>query len=256
MGVRGSATATVIAQGVGVVLQLAVLLTGRGRVEVSLERAGPRRKLMGSLVTLGLPAGFQLFIRTVSMLVVIRVMALFGTMALAGYGIALRLFQMILMPGFGMGNAVAALVGQNLGAGKPDRAERSAWVATGYNILVMGTLSLAVFIFAGPVIALFNSDPEVISFGSRCLRIITPSYLAVAVGLVMMRSLMGAGDTVTPMLMNLVTLWGFQIPAAYLAWWAGWGSSAVFWSIFLTNIFNAILAVTWFLQGRWKTIRL
>jgi putative MATE family efflux protein len=255
MGVRGSATATVICQFLGVLVQLAVILSGRGRIRVAREKAGPRKAILGSLVKLGLPASFQIFVRTISFLMIMRVVAFYGTLALAGYGIAVRLFLFILMPGFGMGNAVATLVGQNLGAGKPERSERSAWLATGYNLLVMGTLSLTTFALAEPTVAIFNADPGVVAFGSQALRIITPSYLLTAVGIVMMRSLMGAGDTLTPMLINLVTLWGFLIPAAYLSWWSGWGPNGVFWSVAAANGFNALLALAWFRRGRWTYIR-
>ena len=158
-----------------------------------------------------------------------------------------------LIPGFGLGNAAATLVGQNLGAGKPARAERSAWLVGGYNAMFM-TLAAGVSLFLSePIVAIFNCDPNVMRLGGEGLRITGLTLIFSGLGVAMARSLDGAGATLPPMVINLVTLWGVQIPAGYaLARWAGLGPTGIWIGLGLANISNGLIMAYWFRRGKWK----
>jgi Na+-driven multidrug efflux pump len=208
---------------------------------------------MGHLVRLSLGGVGQFLIGTASWLGLVRILSVFGAVALAGYTIALRIIVVALLPSWGMSNAVATLVGQSLGAGKPERAERSVWIVGLYNmIFLLGVM--AVFLWrAEPLIALFSPDPAVQRLGAQCLRVVSYGYAFYAWGMVLVQAFNGAGDTVTPTCINLGCYWLFQIPVALvLAPGLGYGPLGVFLAITLAESLLAAVGLIVFRRGGWK----
>ncbi len=253
LGVTGAAIATNVGRTVGVAYQIRALVSGRGRLRVRRRHLRLDRRVMGSLVRLSLGGVGQFLIGTASWLGLVRILSLFGAGALAGYTIALRIIIVALLPSWGMSNAVATLVGQNLGAGKPDRAERSVWLVGLYNMaFLLGVM--AVFLAgAEPLIALFTSDPTVLRLGAQCLRVVSYGYAFYAWGMVLVQAFNGAGDTVTPTWINLGCYWLFQIPLALgLARAMGQGPLGVFLAITLAESLLAVVGLLVFRRGAWK----
>ena len=186
-----------------------------------------------------------------------RVMADFGSEALAGYTIAIRIIIFCILPAWGISNAAATLVGQNLGADKPERAEKSVWIATKYATAFLLILGILFFLFANQSIAFFNDDLEVISIGSEGLKIFCIGYVFFASGMVITAAFNGAGDTMTPMFFNLICFWLIQIPLAYLlANSLEWGPNGVFWAVTISETILAALAIFWFRKGKWKEAKI
>ena len=253
LGIRGAAIATIFARLCGVILQLFILLHGNARIKLSLEKISIDFSIIYRIIVIGIPASGQLFLRMVAMLVIMRIVTLFGTLAVAAYGIVIKIFQFILFPGFGFGNAAATLVGQNLGAGSPKRAELTAWITGFFNMALLGGVAVIFFIFAPTLIKLFSKDIQVIKFGISCLRIIATSYLFIGLGVVLSRSLMGAGDTISPFIINAFTLWVLQLPLAFiLAKSFGLGVNGIWTAIAFANIINVLITASWFRVGKWK----
>jgi len=253
MGVTGAAVATTIGRGIGVVYQLYYLIGGRGRLAFHLRHLKIVVSLMHRMVIISIGGVGQFLIATASWIVIMRIVAFYGSAAIAAYTIALRLIEFVFLPAWGMGNAAATLVGQNLGAGQPDRAEQSAWRAAKYNTIFMSGLG-ALSVLAAPwITALFSTDPDVLRYGTSCIRILGIGYPMYAVGMVMVQSLNGAGDTATPSTLNLLCFWLVQIP---LAWWLAeplsWGPNGVFCAIVVAESLLTVLSVTIFRRGRWK----
>jgi Na+-driven multidrug efflux pump len=185
--------------------------------------------------------------------VLLAIVATYGTFAVAAYGVSIRIFMTIFVPGFGLGNAAATLVGQNLGAGKPGRAARSAWLIAGYNGGLMLACAAVIFPLAGPIVGVFNDTPQVVALGAQALRIFAVGYLFSAMGSVIARAFDGAGNTVPAMVINLLTLWGVQIPLAWiLSQVASWGTIGLWAGISVANVFNGLIFAGWFLRGKWK----
>lgn len=253
-GATGAAVATVIGRGVGVALQLRILTRGSGRVAVhprDLLRVDSR--VLARLTRLSATGILQFLVSTASWLGMLRILAEFGSNVLAGYTIAIRIIIFTLLPSWGMGNAAATLVGQNLGAGKPDRAEKSVWVTGFSNMIFLGFVSLLFMIRPEPLIGIFTSQPEVIAIGADCLRYVSASYLFLAFGMVMIQSFNGAGDTWTPTWINFLGYWVVQIPLAYgLAIPMGMGAIGAFIAVTAAQGTLAVLAVAAFRRGRWK----
>jgi len=192
-------------------------------------------------------------LRSSSRLVIVGIIGAFGTYALAGYGVANRMLLIALIPIFGLANAASTLVGQNIGAQKPKRAERNAWWVSAYAIGYMAVSALLLFIFAPQIINIFDSTPQVVEIGTQCLRIVAPSLIASALGIVIGRGFDGAGDTVPAMVVNLFTLWGLEITLSYgFAHWVGLGVLGVWWGRAIANLGNGLLLAFWFKLGRWK----
>lgn len=253
MGVTGAAVATTIGRSVGVAVQLWALFFGGSRIALSSRHLGLRPEIILRLLRVASTGTLQYLVATASWVAMVRIIALFGSPALAGYTIAIRVIVFTILPSWGLSNAAATLVGQNLGAGKPERAEKSVWLSGLYNMLFLGLVSL-LFIFApAPVVGLFTSDPEVLRVGASCLRIIAYGYIAYAYGMVMVQAFNGAGDTITPTVINLGCYWAFQIPAA---WWLAvhWNleDHGVFWAILAAETVMAGVAIILFRRGRWK----
>ena len=199
---------------------------------------------------------FQMFVGMTSWVGLVRILSTFGSTALAGYTVAVRVVLFALLPAFGLGNAAATLVGQNLGAGNPARAEEAVWRAAFYNFIFLGAVGLILFIAGYGIVHLFTSEPEVVAAGGRCLRIVAVGFPLYAYGMVVSQAFNGAGDTWTPTWINLGCFWLFEIPLAYvLAHLFGIGPTGVYVAITLAFSAVALVSVTLFRRGRWKLVK-
>jgi putative MATE family efflux protein len=255
-GVQGAAIATTIGRGTAVLFQLAILFYGYSKIKIRVKDLVLRVGVMLNLIKVSLGAIGQFLIGTSSWVFLMRIMSEFGSEVLAGYTIAIRVMMFTIMPAWGMSNAAATLVGQNLGAQKPDRAEQSVWKTGKYNAWFMGIVSVIYLIFAPYIIMLFTKEPEVVKYGSLCLRVIAAGYVFYGYGMVVINAFNGAGDTKTPTYINFICFWLFQLPFAYLAAIVfDFGPSGVFWAITVAEISIAIIAILWFKKGHWKLVK-
>ena len=255
-GVQGAAIATTIGRGTAVLFQLGILFYGHGKIKIALKDVGIRAQVMFNLIKVSLGGIGQFLIGTSSWVFLMRIMSEFGSEVLAGYTIAIRVMMFTLMPSWGMSNAAATLVGQNLGAEQPDRAEKSVWTTGKYNAIFMGLVSIIYLIFAKQIIFLFNTQPEVVEYGSLCLRILASGYVFYAYGMVVIQSFNGAGDTKTPTYINFFCFWMFQLPIAYLsAVTFDLGPTGVFLAITLAEVLIAVVGIIWFRKGTWKLVK-
>jgi putative MATE family efflux protein len=257
LGVTGASVATNIGRGTAVMYQIVTLARGRGRVHLQLRHLRLDIATMRTVLRLSGTGTFQILIATASYIGLVRILSVFGSAALAGYTIGIRVIIFALLPAFGISNAAATMVGQNLGAGRPDRAERAVWTAARYNMAFLGLVGL-VFLLAAPLIArLFTSDPAVVPFAVGCLRTVSLGFLFYACGMVLTSAFNGAGDTWTPTIINLFVFWLFEIP---LAWWlatqAGFGARGVFIALTVSYSMLALVSAVFFRRGKWKTKKL
>ncbi len=253
LGVAGSALAFALGYGVGLILQLVILLRGKSRLRLSLRDMRPDFPLIGRVIRIALPSTIQMTLRSSSRLAIMWLVGLYGTYAIAGYGVANRLLMIALIPCFGLGNVAGTLVGQNLGAHKPVRAERSAWWVSGYSSAYMVAVAAFIFVFAPSLIAIFDPTPEVVAIGTQCARIIAPSLVLNSIGVVLSRGFAGAGNTIPPMTINLLTLWILEVPLAYgLAQIAGLGLLGIWLGRAAANMANGLVFAAWFKRGKWK----
>ncbi|MDO1500386.1 MATE family efflux transporter [Winogradskyella maritima] len=254
-GVEGAAIATTIGRGSAVVFQLLVLFFGWSRIKIGFRDLVFRTQVMLNLIKISLGGIGQFIIGTSSWVFLMRIMSEFGSEVLAGYTIAIRVVMFTLMPAWGMSNAAATLVGQNLGAKNPERAEKSVWKTGKYSAIFMGIVSLAYLLFAEQIIMLFSTVPDVIKNGALCLRIIALGYVAYAYGMVAINSFNGAGDTKTPTWINFICFWMIQLPLAYVtAIYLDFGPVGVFSAITFAEILIAIIGIYWFRKGHWKSV--
>jgi putative MATE family efflux protein len=257
MGVEGAAIATNIGRGTGVVYQLYHLINGKGLVKVTSKKLQLRWDIIVRLLKVSAGGTGQFLIASASWLFLVRIMSTFGSTAVAGYTIAIRLIVFAILPAWGMANASATLVGQNLGAGHPDRAEKSVWRAAFLNMIFLGVVTVIFLVFARPLLELFTKDQDVLTNGIECLQIVSLGYVFYAYGMVVTQSFNGAGDTRTPTLINLVGFWLFQIPLAYLlALQFGVGTPGVYAAISIAESAIAIAGIVIFRQGKWKTVKI
>ncbi len=255
-GVMGAGIATNIGRGTAVLFQLGILFFGWGKIKLMWQDLVLNLKVMHNLVRVSLGGIAQFLIGTSSWVFLMRIMSEFGSEVLAGYTIAIRVMMFTLMPSWGMSNAAATLVGQNLGAQQPDRAEISVWKTGKYNAIFMGTVSLVYLIFAKSIISWFNTTPSVVENGALCLQVIAAGYIFYAYGMVVSQAFNGAGDTKTPTKINLISFWLFQLPLAYVAAMVlGWGAKGVFIAITLAEVLLAVIAMIWFKKGEWKQVQ-
>ncbi len=253
LGVTGAAVGTTIGRGTGVLLQLWLLTRPGRRVQVARRHVVADPALMWRLVRLSATGMLQILIATASWIGLVRVIATFGSSALAGYTIGIRVILFALLPAWGLSNAAATMVGQGLGAGKPERAERAVWVAGAYNVVFLGVVGLTFVIGAPWIVRLFTQDPTVIPIASTCLRIVSLGFPFYAYGMVLTQSFNGAGDTWTPTLLNLLCYWCLEIPLAwFLAREAGLGPTGAFIAIMAAFSMIAVLSAVLFRRGRWK----
>jgi putative MATE family efflux protein len=253
LGVAGSAGAYVLGFGGGLFLQISSLVRGKANIGLKPRHLHPDLHLMGRIIGIALPSTVQMTLRSASNMVLVALVGAFGTFATAGYGLADRFLLIILVPCFGLGNTSGTLVGQNLGAGKPERAERCAWWVSAYAAGYLLTVTTLLFVFAESLVAFFDSTPAVVAAGASCIGIVTFSLVFDGIGFVLGRGLDGAGNTLPAAIINLLTLWGVQLPAAFaLSQWFGLGLVGIWLGRAVANTANGLLFMTWFRQGRWK----
>jgi putative MATE family efflux protein len=254
MGITGAAVATTIGRGSGVIFQLLRMTGPRGRLRVRREHIQLAPAILKRLLRLAANSTGQFLVATASWVALVRIVSGFGGAAVAGYTLAIRIILFALLPAFGISNAAATLVGQNLGAKKPDRAESAVWLTGIYTTLFLAVVTV-IFVFLGrPIVELFTRDPELVPVAADCLRIISYGYVFYAWGMVIVQAFNGAGDTGTPLRINLVCFWMLQIPLAWLlARQTSLGANGVFWAIAISEAILTVVATVVFRRGGWKT---
>jgi putative MATE family efflux protein len=254
MGIEGAAIATNIGRGAGVLMQLWILFRGGEHIRVMRSQLVWRGAILFNIVRTSLGGIGQMIVAMTSWIFLMRILAAIGSEAVAGATIAIRIMMFTLMPAWGMSNAAATLVGQNLGAKQPDRAEASVWRIGWYNMVFTLAVSVAFFFFHDRLIAIFTDDAEVIAIGGEWLRILSYSYFVYGWWMVSVQAFNGAGDTATPTWINLVFFWLIQIP---LCWWLAvslnWQHSGVFWGVFVSETSVGLFTLWLFTRGKWKT---
>ncbi len=252
LGLAGAAVATTIGRGIGVAYQLRGLARGH-RVRVTRTDIGFDPRIVGTMLRVSAGGILQMLVATASYVGLIRILATFGSDVLAGYVIAIRVVIFIILPSWGLANAAATLVGQNLGAEQPARAERAVWVTGAWNMAFMALVTVLFVSFAGGIVGVFTDDPAVAAVGETALRIISYGYVMYAWGMVILQAFNGAGDTWTPTFVNLFAFWIFQLPlAGFLARVAGVGHPGVYWAIAVSYSLSAVVGMVLFRRGRWK----
>ena len=254
MGIEGAALATVIGRGTGVLYQLWSLFRAGQHIRVAASQLAVHGAIMWNIVRTSLGGVGQMIVAMTSWIFLMRILANLGSEAVAAATIAIRIMMFTLMPAWGMSNAAATLVGQNLGASEPGRAEASVWRIGWYNMAFTVLVSVLFFFFHDRLIAIFTDDPEVIAIGGEWLRILSYSYFVYGWWMVAVQAFNGAGDTVTPTKINLVFFWLIQIPLSYvLAISLGWQHSGVFWAVFVSETSVGLFTLWLFSRGKWKT---
>lgn len=253
LGVKGAAVATTIGRGIGVLYQFYCLSGDGTRIKILRKHIKVEWGIMKKMIRISLGGIFQWFIATSSWIGLVKILASFGSVTVAGYTIAIRILVFSILPSWGMSNAAATLVGQNLGANKPDRAEKSVWMAAIVNMVFLGFVGIIFYSFSEYLVKIFTDDVQIIEIGAKCLRIISYGYLAYAVGMVVTQSFNGAGDTMTPTYINVLCFWMVEIPLAYfLAIEFGWKQDGVFYSIVVAETLLGIIGFILFKRGKWK----
>ncbi len=253
LGIKGAAIATATGRGIGVAYQFWLLINGRSRVRLMPHQMHVQFRVLFRLVRLSLGGIGQSLIATTSWIGLVRIIAEFGSGALAGYTIAIRVIVFTLLPSWGLSNAAATLVGQNLGARKPDRAQRSVWLTARVNMVFMGLVSVFFIAFPGFFIRIFIQDPDIVASGATCLRIVAYGFVLYALGMVMIQALNGAGDTTTPTVINFLCFWMIEIPLAYLlAVELGVAENGVYIAIISAESLVTFIAAVIFKRGKWK----
>lgn len=252
-GITGAAWATAIGRSCGVVMQLWILTSSRGRIRLAARHFRPVWRVLGNLARVSSTGMLQFIIAHASWVGLVRIIAMSGPAALAGYTIAVRVVVFVLLPSWGLSNAAATLVGQNLGAQRADRAESSVWRTGFYNMVFLSAIGFVLVAFPAPVLAFFTSDTDVIRYGSACLRIISYGFPFYAYGMVIVQAFNGAGDTVTPTWINLGIYWAFQLPLAwFLSQAAGWAALGAFWAVPTAESVLTLVGIHIFRKGYWK----
>ncbi|MFG1691540.1 MATE family efflux transporter [Gemmatimonadota bacterium] len=255
-GISGAAAATVIGRGTAVALQLLVLFRLSDRLSLELRHLRPRMEVLVRLVRLSGTGTFQAFVSTASWIGLVRIIAGFGSEALAGYTVAIRIVLFALLPAWGLANAAATMVGQGLGAGKPDRAERAVWMAGKMNFVFLGSVGMLFLAFAPWMVSLFTAEPLTAAHGVHGLRIISLGFFFYGYGMVLTAAFNGAGDAWTPTWLNLGCFWAWEIPLAwFLAYRLEWGADGVFAAITVAFSTIAVAAGVLFKRGRWKKVK-
>jgi putative MATE family efflux protein len=255
MGLEGAAAATIIGRGLGVVYQFVHLFRGKGVIKVHKENWQFRSPIMFKLIKVSAGGTGQFLIASASWIFLMRIMSVFGSSALAAYTIAIRVMIFTLLPAWGIANAAATMVGQNLGANRSDRAEKSVWRTGLYNMVYMGIVMVIYLFMADEIISFFTEDPVVVDLATKCLMTLSYGYILYALGMVIIQSFNGSGDTKTPTIMNFFLYWMFQIPLAYLlAIEFSAGPEGVYWAILIAEIMLTVTAFILFRRGKWKAV--
>lgn len=253
LGIQGAAIGTTIGRSIGVLYTLTHLLTGRARVKITLAHFKILPDTLYKLLQLSGAGTLQTFIGMASWVGLVKILSGFGSAAIAGYTIGIRIVLFALFPAFGLSNAAATMVGQALGAKDPERAEKSVWLAGFYNACFLGTIGLLFVIFAHPLCAFFTHEPQVVAYATECLRIVAAGFLFYAYGMVLTQSFNGAGDTWTPTAISFFIYWAWELPLAYfLAHTLEFGPSGIFISILVAFSSLAVVSGYLFRKGKWK----
>lgn len=255
-GLTGAALATTIGRGIGVCYQLTQLFSGKRIIKIRRKHFVPDWKIIRSLLDISWTATLQFLIASASWIILTKIMSTFGSAAIAGYTVAMRVVMFFILPAWGMSNAAATLVGQNLGAKLPERAEQSVWKTAKYNAIFMSVVSLIFLLFSEQIIMVMNSDKEVEKIATQALHIISLGYIFFGVGMVITSSFNGAGDSKTPTWINLFGFWAFQIPMAYLlaiTWELG--PRGIFFAIIIAETTITIAGMIIFKKGNWKLVK-
>jgi putative MATE family efflux protein len=257
LGVRGAALAQVLGSAAGVAFQQVVLLTGRARIRIRLDEMGVDRRMLGRILHIALPTAVERFMPNLAQTIMLGLVAAWGTTMLAGYNVTTRVFSLTMMASMGLGGVAPTLVGQNLGAQQPERAERSAWAVAGVATGLVALALIPLTVLAPQAIGLFNTEPAVIAAGTRCLRVMALGQAFMTLALTVSMALRGAGDTLSPMVVSTGSLWLVQLPLAYgLSRAAGWGVTGLWLALAITPIVTAVAVSLRFRQGRWKVKRI
>jgi putative MATE family efflux protein len=255
LGVLGAAVAMTGSRAIGVVYQLSRLARASGRIAIAKRQLVLRARVVLELVRIATPATFQVLIETASWLALVRIISTYGSAALAGYTIAMRVVIFALLPSWGLASAASTLVGQNLGARAPDRAKSSVWTVARYNLAFVGPAGLFFVLAPDVTVHVFTREPEAAAYASACLRIVAIGFVMFAVGMVLVQAFNGAGDTRTPMLVNLASFWGLKLPLAWLlAKVFGLGPRGIFIAITAAYSAQTLLAALLFRRGRWRDV--
>ena len=255
-GIEGAAIATVIGRAVGICYQVYHLAKGRGIVKIHSGNWQYKNEIVVRLVRLSSGVTAQFIIGSASWIFLMRIMSTFGSVALAGYTIAIRIIIFTILPAWGFSNAAATMVGQNLGALQPERAEKSVWRTGFFNAIFMGIVMIVFLFFSDDIADFFTDEKDVVKSAAQCLNIFSLGYFSYAFGMVLVQAFNGAGDTRTPTIMNLVIYWLMQIPLAYLlSVQLSLGAPGVYWTVVICETLFSIAGYFLFKKGKWKTIK-
>jgi putative MATE family efflux protein len=253
LGVTGAALATFTGRSIGVLYQFYRLLRGSERIRILRQHIRIDLSVLLRLVRVSLTGILQFAIAHTSWIGLVRIVSIFGSAALAGYTIAIRIVIFVILPSWGLSNAAATLVGQNLGAKQPQRAETSVWRTGFYNMIFLGTIGVIFIMFAEPIVRLFTHDPQVVPLAANCLRIISYGNIGYAYGMVMLQAFNGAGDTITPTIVNFFGFWLLEIPLAwFLAIPMRMQAKGAYFSIVVAEAAIAAVSIVLFKRGYWK----
>ncbi|PCJ22175.1 MAG: MATE family efflux transporter [SAR86 cluster bacterium] len=253
LGITGAAVATNIGRGVGVLYGLYYLCGGGGRIRLHFANLVLQLGVVTSLFRISMGGVAQFLVATASWVFLMQIVSGFGSEAVAGYTVGVRVVMFSILPAWGLSNAAATLVGQNLGAGLPDRAETSVWLIVKFNAIYMGCVALLIVLFTRQIVGIFTSEPAVAEYAVQCLRIFAAGFVAWGAGMAIIQAFNGAGDTMTPTWINIFCFWLVQVPLAYtLALVLDLGPVGVFWSVFVSDILTGIIGYLVFRRGKWK----
>ncbi|MBL4581802.1 MAG: MATE family efflux transporter [Gammaproteobacteria bacterium] len=253
LGIEGAAIATNIGRGVGVLYGLYYLCGGGGKIRLRTTNLVLQLPVIVALLRISIGGVSQFLVSTASWVFLMQIVSGFGSAAVAGYTIAVRIVMFSILPAWGLSNAAATLVGQNLGAGQPGRAEASVWHIVKYNVMYMGFASVMMLLFTRSIVGLFTNEPTVVEYAVQCLTIFALAFVAWGAGMAFIQAFNGAGDTITPTWINVFCFWIVQVPLAYfLALGLGFGPVGVFWAVFASDILTGIVGYLVFRRGKWK----
>lgn len=255
-GIEGAAIATNIGRGIAVIMQLWYLYKGGKHIKILKSHILISSKIILNLIKTSLGGIGQMIIAMTSWIFIMRIFAEFGSEVIAGATIAIRIMMFTMMPAWGLSNAAATLVGQNLGAEIPERAEKSVWLIGSYNMIFLIAVSIVYFLLSESLVSIFTEDAKVITVGGMWLRIVSYSYFVYGWWMVSIQAFNGAGDTVTPTKINFIFFWILQIPLSYItAKTFGFGYEGIFWTIFATETGVGLFTLWLFKKGRWKKVK-
>ncbi|MEZ4908815.1 MAG: MATE family efflux transporter [Saprospiraceae bacterium] len=256
-GIQGAAIATFTGRTIGVILQFIYFISGRHNIKLKIKKWHIEIKHCINIIKIASGGAGQFIIQSASWVFLIRILSEFGAEVVAGYTIAIRLIVFTILPSWGLANAASTLVGQNLGAGKPERAATSAWRSGYFNMIFLGAVAIFYFIYAKPLVNIFNENEVAMHTAIVCIKILCTGYIFFGFGMVMAQAINGAGDTFTPTLINFISFWLIEIPLAYyLAKYLNMKENGVFWAIVISESIMAVMVMIYFKAGRWKKTKL